>query len=122
MKKNETQSKYAKAGAQKWFWPWLVFCFVFLFILAGFLYPPFVQRGYTPYSTAPFFAEVWSGVNINEAPAEELEALPGVGPVKAAAIIEYRTAHGYFKSAADLLNVPGIGEKTLEGMKKYVSF
>ncbi|MFV0414503.1 MAG: ComEA family DNA-binding protein [Oscillospiraceae bacterium] len=61
-------------------------------------------------------------MNINAAPAEELEALPGVGPVRAAAIVEYRTAHGSFKNPEELLNVPGIGERTLEGMRSHLSF
>ena len=54
-------------------------------------------------------------VNINEANAEELaESLVGVGPKKAMAIIGYRKANGPFYSPEELVNVKGIGPKTLE--------
>ena len=54
-------------------------------------------------------------VNINTASAQELEQnLKGVGPKKAQAIIEYREANGPFFSAEELINVKGIGPKTLE--------
>lgn len=54
-------------------------------------------------------------VNINTASAEELDAaLPGIGPVKAAAIIEYRTLVGGFSSVWELIEVEGIGENTLK--------
>jgi len=63
------------------------------------------------------FASVVSAepVNINQAGAEELEQnLIGVGPKKAIAIIEYREVNGPFYSAEELVNVKGIGPKTLE--------
>lgn len=53
-------------------------------------------------------------VNINTADSEELETLPGIGPVKAQAIVNYRNANGDFGSIEDLINVKGIGIKTLE--------
>lgn len=56
-------------------------------------------------------------VRINLATQEEIEALNGIGPAKAQAIIQYREEHGHFQHIDDLLNVSGIGEKTLEGMK-----
>ena len=49
-------------------------------------------------------------VNINTAGADELKALPGIGPAKAEAIVEYRKQHGNFKSVEELKNVKGIGE------------
>lgn len=58
-----------------------------------------------------------SMVNVNTADAEELQKLPGIGPAKAAAIINYRKQHGLFKKVDDLTNVTGIGEKSLERMK-----
>lgn len=56
-------------------------------------------------------------VNINEADVTGLQNLPGIGPAKAQAILQYRTEHGPFKSVDDLNNVSGIGDKTLEKIK-----
>ena len=55
--------------------------------------------------------------NINTATAAELEALPGVGPKTAGAIVEYRKANGPFESIEDIMDVPGIGEGTFEKIK-----
>ncbi len=52
-------------------------------------------------------------ININTASEEDLQTLSGIGPAKAAAIVEYREAHGGFQSLEELLNVEGIGEYTL---------
>ena len=60
-------------------------------------------------------------VNINTANKAQLETLPGIGSVKAQNIINYREQHGYFKSIEDLINVNGIGAKTLEGMRDFVT-
>lgn len=60
-------------------------------------------------------------ININEADAKLLETLPGIGPVKARAIIEYRTQHGPFKRVEDLIKVKGIGPKTLEKIRPLVT-
>lgn len=59
-------------------------------------------------------AGVVNPVNINTASAEMLAALNGVGDKKAADIVAYRTTNGKFNKVEDLLNVKGIGEKTLE--------
>lgn len=57
-------------------------------------------------------------VNINNADAQTIaEALKGIGLKKAEAIVKYRTENGDFKSIEDLVNVPGIGEKTVENNK-----
>ena len=58
----------------------------------------------------------WAGpVNINTADAETLSAeLEGVGLNKAEAIIQYRETNGPFRSASDLVEVKGIGERTVE--------
>lgn len=56
-----------------------------------------------------------SVIDLNEADAETLaRVLVGVGPGKAAAIVEHRKQHGPFRSVDDLVNVPGIGEKLVE--------
>lgn len=63
---------------------------------------------------------VFAAVNINNADQAALETLPGVGTAKAAAIIEYRTQNGNFKTKEDLLQVKGIGPKMLEKMQKEI--
>ena len=60
-------------------------------------------------------------VNVNTADAETISAeLKGIGISKAQAIVEYRSKHGPFKSADDLGLVNGIGEKTLDSIRKDV--
>lgn len=54
-------------------------------------------------------------VDINQADAQALsQALQGVGPAKAQAIVEYREQHGPFRSVHELTQVPGIGARTVE--------
>jgi competence protein ComEA len=62
-----------------------------------------------------------AAVNINTATQQELEALNGIGPVKAQAIIDHRKANGPFKSAEQLKDVKGIGDATFEKIKGDVS-
>lgn len=52
-------------------------------------------------------------ININTATAEELDALPGIGAARAAAIVAYRQEHGPFRYPEDLLRVSGIGRGIL---------
>ncbi|WP_245830908.1 helix-hairpin-helix domain-containing protein [Sediminibacillus massiliensis] len=61
-----------------------------------------------------------SPLRINLASEEELTALSGIGPSKAAAIITYREENGPFNEVKDLLNVTGIGEKTLEKIEEEI--
>ena len=60
-------------------------------------------------------------VNINTATQEQLEELPGVGPVTALAIIDWRTSNGGFTSVEELLAVDGIGDATLADLAPYVT-
>lgn len=60
-------------------------------------------------------------ININTATVEELTALNGIGPAKAQAIVDYRYENGYFMSTEELTDVSGIGEKTFEKIKNYVT-
>lgn len=60
-------------------------------------------------------------VNVNTADAETISAeLQGVGITKAIAIVEYRKANGPFKSPDDLVQVKGIGERTVELNREYI--
>lgn len=59
-------------------------------------------------------------VNINTATAAELEAVPGIGPSTARAIVEHRSKHGAFRQVDDLTAVSGIGPKTLEKLRPYL--
>lgn len=60
-------------------------------------------------------------VNVNAATAAELDAVPGVGPVLAARIIEYRDTIGPFRSVQDLQEVSGIGPRSIERMAPYLT-
>ncbi|HKV22971.1 MAG TPA: helix-hairpin-helix domain-containing protein [Candidatus Acidoferrum sp.] len=60
-------------------------------------------------------------VNLNTATAEELEQVPGIGPVTAEKILKMRKAYGPFKSVDDLRAIRGIGPKRLEKMRKYLT-
>jgi competence protein ComEA len=60
-------------------------------------------------------------ININTANQEELETLPGVGPVIAQRIIEYRQINGSFQTIEDIQKVQGIGPKTFEKMQEMIT-
>ena len=60
-------------------------------------------------------------VNINTATAGQLDTLPGVGPVTAQKILDWRGANGAFSSVDELLEVDGIGEKTLAELAPHVT-
>jgi competence protein ComEA len=70
---------------------------------------------------APGVASSTSPVDLNTATAEQLDALPGVGPSTAAAILEHRESSGPFASVDELLDVRGIGEAKLEALRDLVS-
>lgn len=74
-----------------------------------------VERSATPEDAAA------ERININTASAEELEALTGIGPALASAIVEYRAEHGGFASVEELINVSGIGEAKLEAIRDYIT-
>ena len=60
-------------------------------------------------------------VHLNTATTEQLDALPGVGPVTAQKIMDYREQHGAFSSVDDLDAIPGIGPARLEQLRALVA-
>jgi competence protein ComEA len=60
-------------------------------------------------------------VDLNTADLDALTTVPGIGPALAQRIIEYRKEHGPFKKVEDLLNVRGIGERSLARIKDRVT-
>lgn len=60
-------------------------------------------------------------ININTATAKELESLPGIGPVLAQRIVDYRAQKGGFKSIEEIKEVSGIGDKKFEAIKDLIT-
>ncbi len=60
-------------------------------------------------------------LNLNSASLDELDSLPGVGPVIAQRILDWRTSHGGFTSVEQLQNVSGIGDHTMERLRELVT-
>ena len=60
-------------------------------------------------------------LNINQASAEDLAQLKGIGPEYAARIVEYRAKNGPFEKVEDIMNVSGIGPKTFEENKDLIT-
>ncbi len=65
--------------------------------------------------------DITDKININTATEKQLDSLPGIGPGTAKRIIEYREKHGDFKYIDELMNVKGIGEKTFDEIKVYIT-
>jgi len=65
--------------------------------------------------------DAFGRVNINLAGVEELDQLPGIGPVIAQRIVDYRNEHGYFLSPEDIQKVSGIGPKTYEKLASKIT-
>ena len=63
----------------------------------------------------------FAAVNINTATQSELEAVKGLGPAKAKAIIEYREAHGKFKNLDELDKVKGFGKASVDKLKEELT-
>lgn len=78
--------------------------------VSGFVPPP-----------PPVSASQSTLININTAPQTELESLPGIGPVLAQRIIDYRTTVGPFQTVDDLIEVSGIGAKTLDNLRALIT-
>jgi competence protein ComEA len=82
-------------------------------------FPPIISQ-----PTIPSRSIVGEGgllININSADQAELETLPGIGPVTAQKIIDYRTANGGFSTIEAVLDVSGIGEVTFEKIRDLIT-
>jgi competence protein ComEA len=74
-----------------------------------------------PYAQWEAMIQEAKQVDLNRATASDLERLPEIGPSLAQRIIEYRHARGSFRRPDELLEVPGIGPKTYETVKEYIT-
>lgn len=79
------------------------------------------RTGFVLEPSAPAIVEQ-APLNINTATREELEALPGIGPVLAERIIARREKFGPFEEKDDLLAVTGVGEAVYEAILPYITF
>ncbi|KAF0812560.1 ComE operon protein 1 [Andreprevotia sp. IGB-42] len=73
------------------------------------------------FSVFALVTSAFAAVDINTANQQQLEAIKGIGPAKAKAIIDYRTANGAFKSTEDIQKVPGIKEGTYKKISGEIS-
>lgn len=80
-----------------------------------------LSEEHPPESEGPQEVLVEKSININTASLEELDALPGVGPVIAQRIIDYREANNGFYDIQEIMDVSGIGEKTYAKLEPYIT-
>lgn len=79
------------------------------------------RRGAAPTGAAGATGAPAGPVHLSTATAEQLDALPGIGPVTAQKIVDYRTQHGAFHSVDELDAIPGIGPARIEQLRGLVA-
>ncbi len=79
-----------------------------------------IYAGITTQESVEEVTQIMEPISINTANSVELTSLPGIGETYAQRIIEYRETNGDFTSVDDLVNVRGIGERTLEKIRPYI--
>ncbi len=125
------QQKYAKGDPMKFFHLLLVALFTCTLGLATFADNGFAasdtkagaavtDTANTAKTAASAKKEIPHDVNINTADKELLVQIPGIGPVTADSILQYRQDNGQFKSLDELTKVKGIGDKSLAKFKPYL--
>ncbi len=80
----------------------------------------FMSRERLKKNYAILVEEGTASISINEAEAIDLESLPGIGPVMANRIVEYRTINGRFNKLEDLKKIKGIGDKLLQKILPFI--
>jgi competence protein ComEA len=89
------------------------------------IYVPVEGEELTELSTTPMIGAAApqddGKVNINTADTQQLMTMPGIGPSKAATIIQYREEHGLFKMPESLMEVSGIGQKTFDKLASLIT-
>lgn len=81
--------------------------------------PPLFESPASPSGTGA--SATTTRVNINTANESEFQTLPGIGPSKAMAIIQYREEHGAFTQLDGLKSISGIGDKTFEKLESFIT-
>jgi competence protein ComEA len=72
-------------------------------------------------NTAPLPGCLAAPLNLNTATITQLDSLPGIGPAKAAAILQYRQEHGGFSSVDELAQVPGFGPAAISRLNQWLT-
>lgn len=85
------------------------------------IYVPRLGEESLPVQPPSRLSEVGGQVNLNTADVAVLETLPGIGPVLAQRIVDYRQEHGTFAQVEDLMNVSGIGQRTFDNLRDLIT-
>lgn len=101
---------------------------VFLCIMLGIFIGRKTDRVYVPMDALPSaptqsatVADNTGKIDLNTATLQQLQLLPGIGPTMAQRILDYRQMEGKFETIEQITNVSGIGEKTFEKLKDYIT-
>lgn len=92
-----------------------------LFVVNALSMAPLTQLPVRPVPAREEPGELCTLVDINAAGLDELMTLPGIGEVRARAILDYRRSHGPFRYPEDLIRVKGVGEGIVTGLLDYVT-